>query len=87
MLLARPKVFEEINDSTLNVCSKGDEGRKMHLQNISVNLQNYTACERTHSNMKNPLRKTWKRNFSFESFYYLVKIMCIMSLFSFKFYY
>lgn len=87
MLLARPKVFGEINDPDLNVWPNGDDGDNMHLQNISVNLHIYTACETTACNMKSPLRKIWKRTSSFEDFYYLVKSMYIMILFSFKFYY
>jgi len=57
MLLARPKAFGEINDPDLNIWSNGDDGSNMHLQNISVNLHNYTACETTDCNMKSPLRK------------------------------
>ena len=86
MLLARPKVFGEINDPTLTIWSNSDDGGNMHLQNTSVKLHNNTACEPTDCNMKNPLRKIWKRTSSFESFYYLVKCMYLMILLSFNFY-
>jgi len=80
-------VFGETNDPTLNIWSNGDDGGNMHLQNTNVKLHNYTACEPTDCNMKNPLRKIWKPTSSFESFYYLVNSMHIMILFSFTFYY
>jgi hypothetical protein len=51
MLLTRPKVFGEI-DIALNIWSSGDDGGNMHLQNVSVKLHNYTACEPTDCNIK-----------------------------------
>jgi hypothetical protein len=85
--MERPKGFGEINDPTLNIWSNNEDGGNTHLQNISVKLQNYTACEPTDCNMKNRLRKIWKLTSSFENFYYLVKSLNIKILFSFKFYY
>jgi len=58
----------------------------MHLQIISVTLHNYTACEPTDCNMKNPLHKILKRTSSNENFYYLVNIM-YMIFFSFILFY
>jgi hypothetical protein len=39
MLLARPKVFGEINDPTLNILFNGDDGGNMHHQNSSLPTQ------------------------------------------------